>query len=79
MDEKITISKNEYDALQYNDAVLHFLIEALISAARLNYAGDGFYFEDSKIDTAMKIMLPVNSAELLTKLLADKEMERGNE
>ena len=77
MDETITISKFEYDNLKYNDAVVHFLVEALKNAARLNYANDGLYFNDSVIDTAVKMLLPDTYAELMKKLISDKQIEQG--
>lgn len=74
MEETIyyTVEKTEYDALKFNDAVVQFLIEALKNAARLNYANDGLYFNDSVIDNAVKMLLPDTYAELMKRLQEQK-------
>ena len=77
--EGYVIRKDEYDDLAYNDAVVHFLVEALKNAARLNYAKDGLYFDDSVIDTAVKILLPDTYKELFDKLIAEKNKGDNDE
>ena len=72
MDELITISKAEYDNLKYNDAVANFFVEVLKNASKLNYAGDGLYFNDSVLDTAVKILLPDIYKDLLYRLQEQK-------
>lgn len=75
----ILISRKDYDALKYNDALCGFLTEAIKNAAKLNYSGNGLYFEDTMLDEMFRLLCPVSYMETLTRLQADKEMEGRSE
>ena len=75
-DTFVTIALVEYVGLRYNDSILDFMIQALRNAARLDYSGKRLAFDDSVIDSALKLLLSDTHDEILTKLQADKEMDK---
>lgn len=72
----VTIFLVEYVGLRYNDSVLDFLIQAMRNAARLDYSGKELRFCDEDLANAIKLLLPDTYDEILSKLKADKEMDK---
>lgn len=72
----VTISLVEYVGLRYNDSILDFIIQAMKNAARLDYSGKELRFYDEDLANAIKLLLPETYDEIMTRLIADKEMDK---
>lgn len=70
-------NEKNYMILYANNEQFGYLINALVSAARLNYNGEQLAFDGEIIDTAMRILLPETYAKTLADLRA-KEVEKGD-
>ena len=76
MEDQITISKDEYDALT-NDAYQRDIItRALFGSAKLNYSGNGLVFNDSVIDHILRYVCWSGYTRRLNKKEEAEEAEK---
>ena len=72
----VTITKEEYDALQKDAVKLDLLLEALFARATLTACNDGLHFND--IDEVMTVLYPEACGNVI-QLLKEAEHDRLRE
>lgn len=72
MDNAINISLEEYNELNNVDVKSNIFITAIENAARLDYTGKKLSFDDSVIDTILKILYPGVYNRTLSRLQEQK-------
>lgn len=72
----ITVNLETYEALICNDQLLTALIDAIKLSARLYTTEDHIFFDSEPLNSLLRVLLPETYEQLLTKLKADKEMDK---
>ena len=72
----ITVNLETYEALICNDQLLTALIDAIKLSARLYTTEDHIFFDSESLNSLLRVLLPETYEQLLTKLKADKEMDK---